>query len=192
VFCIGTFSGRALDAGIFKPVFILGILLQVVGIFTTSVCTKYWQLFLSQGVCMGIGNGLQFCPTVAILAHYFTKHRSVAIGIAASGTASGGMVFPAIVKAMLPTVGFGWTVRTIGFLNLAIGIMTVSVLKPRLPPRKSGPLVEWSAFKEIPYLLYLLGMFLNFWGLYFGFYYVSDRLRTLLVQLCSEYPAKSR
>jgi predicted MFS family arabinose efflux permease len=55
-----------------------------------------------------------------------------------------------------------------------VGLIAGSFLRPRLPPRKAGPLVEFSAFKELPYTLFLVASFLNFWGLFFGFYYVSD------------------
>lgn len=72
---------------------------------------RYWQLFLAQGVCTGIGNGLLFCPCLAVLSTYFSKKRSLAIGIAASGTATGGLIYPAIVQQLLHKVGFPWTVR---------------------------------------------------------------------------------
>lgn len=64
--------------------------------------------------------------------------------------------------------------RTIGFVSLAQGLLTIAVMRTRLPPRKAGPLVEWAALKEVTYVLYCLGMFLNFWGLYFAFYYVRS------------------
>lgn len=32
-------------------------------------------------------------------------------------------------------------------------------LKSRLPPRKTGALVDWASFKELPYLLFAIGMF---------------------------------
>lgn len=173
LFFIGTFSGRATDAGLFRPVFITGVFFQTLGIFMTSLSTKYWQLFLAQGICTGIGNGLQFCPTVSLLSTYFSKKRSLAIGIAASGSATGGLIYPAIASQLLSKVGFGWTMRTIGFVSLAQGLLTIAVMRTRLPPRKVGPLVEWAALKEVTYVLYCLGMFLNFWGLYFAFYYVG-------------------
>ncbi|KAG4222852.1 hypothetical protein PC116_g28674, partial [Phytophthora cactorum] len=56
-FFIGTFTGRFTDAGFFRPVTICGIVFMTLGIFTTSVATQYWQLILSQGLCMGIGSG---------------------------------------------------------------------------------------------------------------------------------------
>ena len=146
----------------------------------TSLSTRYWQLFLAQGVCTGLGNGLLFCPALALISTYFSTKRSLAIGIVASGTATGGVVFPVIVQQLLPKLGFAWTVRVVGFIMLAIQVVTFTFTKPRLPPRKSGPIVEWEAFKEPSYALFAIGMFLNFWGLYFAFYYVGSFGRDIL------------
>jgi len=172
LFFVGTFSGRATDAGYFRIVIAFGSLLQLLGVFMTSLSTRYWQLFLAQGLCTGLGNGLLFCPTLSLMSTYFTKKRSLAIGIAASGSATGGLVFPVIVQQLLPKIGFPWTVRVLGFVMFVLQAVTLTFLRTRLPPRKSGPLVEWGAFKELSYLLFSIGMFLNFWGLYFAFYYV--------------------
>lgn len=180
LFFIGTFSGRATDYGLFKLTFLVGSILQLVGVFMTSLSTKYWQLFLAQGVCTGLGNGLIFCPTLSLLSTYFTKKRSLAIGIAASGSATGGVVFPAIVQQLLPKIGFPWTVRVLGFVILALQAVALTFTKTRLPPRKTGPLVEWAAFKEVPYALFAIAMFLNFWGIYFAFYYVGSYGRDIL------------
>ncbi|KAL5332823.1 MFS monocarboxylate transporter [Aspergillus crustosus] len=180
LFFIGTFSGRATDAGYFKVTLTIGALIELFSIFMTSLCTKYWQLFLAQGVGQGIGCGLMFCPTVALTPTYFSKYRSVAIGIVASGSATGGLVFPAVVMRLLPQVGYGWTIRTLGFISLATLLPCLMFLRQRLPPRRSGPLVEWSAFKELPYSFFALGMFLNFWGLYIGFFYIGSFSRDII------------
>ena len=180
LFFIGTFSGRATDYGLFRATFLLGSIFQVVGVFMTSLCTKYWQLFLAQGICTGIGNGLIFCPVLALVSTYFSSKRSLAIGISAAGTASGGLVFPAIVRQLLPRVGFPWTVRVIGFVMLGVQCVTFAFLRTRLPPRKSGALVEWQAFREIPYTLFCIAMFLIFWGLYFAFYYIGSFGRNII------------
>ena len=142
LFAIGTFSGRATDAGYFRAVFVTGSLLQLLGIFMTSLCTEYWQLFLAQGVCTGIGNGLLFTPALACISTYFSKNRALALAIAASGNATGGMVFPAMVETLLPKIGFPWTMRALGFLMLSITSVTLALMKTRLPPRTSGPLLD--------------------------------------------------
>lgn len=180
LFFIGTFSGRATDYGLFRATFILGSFFQVLGVFMTSLCTEYWQLFLAQGICTGIGNGLIFCPVLALVSTYFSRNRSLAISICASGTASGGLVYPAIVQQLLPRIGFPWTMRVIGFVVLGIQCVTIALLKPRLPPRKSGPLVEWQAFRELPFSLFCIAMFLIFWSLYFAFYYIGSFGRDIL------------
>ena len=146
----------------------------------TSLSTKYWQLFLAQGICTGLGNGLIFCPALSLLSTYFSTKRSLAIGIAAAGSATGGVVFPAIVQQLLPKIGFPWTVRVVGFVMLGVQVVTLTFTKPRLPPRKTGPIAEWGAFKELSYALFAVGMFLNFWGIYFAFYFIGSFGRDIL------------
>lgn len=173
LFSIGTVSGRATDAGYFRITFAAGWILQIVGLFMTSLSKTYWQLFLAQGICTGIGNGLVFCPSLAILTTYFLKRRALAVGTAGSGAATGGVVYPLIAQHLLPKLGFGWTVRIMGFILLVTMIFPLILMRTRLPPRKTGSLVDLSAFKEVPYLLFAIGNSLCFLGLYFAIYYVS-------------------
>ncbi|KZF21754.1 putative MFS monocarboxylate transporter [Xylona heveae TC161] len=180
LFFVGTFSGRATDAGYYRHIFVFGTTLQLLGMFTTSLCTKYWQLFLAQGICTGIGDGLVFCPTIALLATYFSKNRALALGISACGTATGGMILPVVVQQLLPKIGFGWTVRVIAFIVLGTQMTAFAFTRTRLPPRKSGAWVEWGAFRELPYALFTLGMFLCFLGLYFAYYYVGSYGRDII------------
>ena len=55
----------------------------------TSLGTQYYQIVLAQGVCVGIGAGCLFVPSVAIVATYFTTKRALMIGIAAAGGSLG-------------------------------------------------------------------------------------------------------
>ncbi len=159
LFFIGTFTGRLTDAGYFRHLLAIGTVLQVIGIFTTAQGTQYWQIFLSQGVLMGLGNGCIFCPSLATLSTYFSKKRALAIGIAATGSATGGLVFPSIVRQLLPTLGFAWTMRVIGFVQVATLLVANIGLRTRLPPRRSGQIIEWSAFKDPEYSFYAAGSF---------------------------------
>ena len=157
LFFVGTFSGRATDYGLFRITFVTGSLFYLVGVFMTSLSTRYWQLFLAQGLCTGIGNGLMFCPCLALLSTYFTRHRAVAIAFAASGTSTGGTMYPLLVQHLLPKIGFSWTVRVLGFVMLTLQVVALAFLRTRLPPRKSGPIFEAAAFKELSYTLFAIG-----------------------------------
>lgn len=65
---MGVFTGRLLDAGFFVPTFFVGAVLQVLGLFLMSICTKYWQLMLTQGFLTGLGGGIFFTPALALVA----------------------------------------------------------------------------------------------------------------------------
>ncbi|KKA27276.1 hypothetical protein TD95_005210, partial [Thielaviopsis punctulata] len=185
LFFVGTFTGRIADAGYYRHLIVAGTAFQMVGVFTASAATQYWQLLLSQGICFGLGNGCLFCPTVATVSTYFSTHRVLAIGIAACGTATGGLVFPGIARTMLPHNGFAWTMRTMGFVQLATLCMAFFLVKPRIPPRKSAQIVEWAAFKELDYTFYAVGNFFCFLGLYFAFFYLSSFARQNITPVLS-------
>jgi hypothetical protein len=160
LFVLGGLTGHATDHGYFIHLYVLGSALQLLGIFAASAASgTFWQLMLSQGICLGLGNGCVFCPALAVLAPYWSKRRMIAIGIAACGSATGGLIFPSMVRQLLPSVGFGWTMRAIGFVQLGTMIVAGFCLKPRIPPRRGGKLVEWSAFKELDYTFYATGSF---------------------------------
>ncbi|OBR03367.1 Major facilitator superfamily transporter [Colletotrichum higginsianum IMI 349063] len=174
VFFIGTFSGRLTDAGYFRPVFVFGTVLTLLGLFMASLSTQYWQLFLSQGICVGLGAGCLFCPALAIVSTYFSKRKMLAIGICACGSATGGLVYPAMFQQLIPTLGYGWTMRALAFATMVCLVVSNLLARPRLPPYSTGPIVELAAFKELSYTLFAIGIFLVFWGVYFAFYYLSS------------------
>lgn len=159
LFFIGTFTGRLTDAGYFRALVTVGIVLLALGSFTTAQGTQYWQLFLSQGVVTGLGNGCIFCPCLAVLSTYFSSRRGLAIGIAACGSATGGLVYPSIVRQLLPRLGFAWTMRIIGFIQLATMVAASLGIVPRLQPRRGSKIVEWAAFRELQYTFYAAGTF---------------------------------
>ena len=180
-FVLGAFSGRLLDAGLFIPTLIVGGAMQLLGIFMMSLSTKYWQLMITQGIMTGIGGGIFFTPSMGLIGTYFSKKRALAIGITTTGNSAGGMIYPVLVQQLLPKIGFAWTARVLGFLNLGLLAVVLVLMRPRLPPRKSGPVIDLSAFKEPTYAFFVAGLFFVIWPIYYTFYYVSipNELHTL-------------
>lgn len=86
---VGVFAGWFLDAGYLQPLLLAGSFLEVFGMFMTSLCTKYWQVLLAQGICVGLGSGLLGLTSVAVIPLYFSKKRMIALGIAATGSSLG-------------------------------------------------------------------------------------------------------
>lgn len=176
-FFLAIFTGRALDAGLFRPVVIAGVIIQVLGWFLMSISTKYWQLFLTQGIMIGVGGGLYFCPSMGLLSTYFSTRRGIATGLATTGNAIGGIIFPVIVQQLIGKVGFAWTTRVIGFVILVLLVIVVAFSKPRLPPRKSGAIIDRTAIRDVPYLLFIFGVFVLMLGIYFVYYYIGSFAR---------------
>lgn len=48
----------------------------------------YYQLFLSQGIGMGLGSGIVYIPSLAVQAHHWQKHRAMALGVTLTGDLS--------------------------------------------------------------------------------------------------------
>lgn len=86
---IGVFSGSLFDLGYFKSMLCIGAFLGLLGIFTLSLSTQYYQIFLTQGICMGLGSGFLYMPGLALVGRSFTKHRSIALGIVSCGAPLG-------------------------------------------------------------------------------------------------------
>ncbi|KAK4189131.1 major facilitator superfamily domain-containing protein [Podospora australis] len=167
--------GRLLDAGYFYLDITIGIFLSVFGMMMTSLATSYYQILLAQGIAVGIGAGMAFIPSIQIVGTYFSTRRSTAMGLAATGSSIGGIVYPIALKQLIPKIGFPWAVRTMAFLMLGTFLISLSVMKPRagLPPRKSGPLINTAALKDPAFAMWLLAVFFTFIGLYIPFFYVE-------------------
>ncbi|EED23495.1 monocarboxylate transporter, putative [Talaromyces stipitatus ATCC 10500] len=171
---VGILCGRALDAGYFYVDIVLGVFLEVFGMMMVSICKEYWQLVLAQGLVVGIGTGMTFIPSVAIVGTYFSTHRSTALGLAATGSSVGGIIYPIVLRRLIVQIGFPWAVRTMAFIMLGTLLVSIVEMKPRLPPRKSGPLVNTEVLRDPIFVIWLIVVFFIFIGLYIPFYYVEQ------------------
>ncbi|KAK4177933.1 putative monocarboxylate transporter [Triangularia setosa] len=179
-FALCIFSGRLADAGYIKSTIIAGTFLVVFGTFMTSLCKEYWQIFLAQGLCTGLGLGIIFMPPLSVVNSYFKRKKALALAISAMGTGLGSVVFPAVIQYLIPKIGFPWAVRCAGFVALGISVVSVVLLRPVLKPRRTGPVFEWDALREGPYLLFTLGAFLFFWALFFGSFFINAFARNIV------------
>jgi MFS family permease len=159
--------------GYFRSLIVSGSFLVVFGHMMLSLCTVYWQVLLAQAFCIGIGMGLLFIPSVAILSTYFTTHLALATGIAASGSSLGGVLYPIILHRLLPQVGYPWAVRSIGFIALATLLLPNFCMKVRVLPATRRKMIDTTAFKSLPFMLFCFGVLITFIGLYQPFFFIQ-------------------
>lgn len=170
---VGVATGPLYDAGYFRHLLLAGSFLLVFGQMMVSLCHAYWQVLLAQAFCIGVGTGCLFIPSVAILSTYFSTKIGLAIGIAASGSSLGGVIYPIVFHNLIDKIGFGWTTRVLAFLVMATMIVPNVCMRVRVLPAAKRALFDPHAFKIRAYSLQIAGFFLGFMGLYMPFFYAQ-------------------
>ncbi|EME47970.1 hypothetical protein DOTSEDRAFT_86328 [Dothistroma septosporum NZE10] len=140
------------------------------------------MLFLAQGVCVGLGSGQVFIVALAVIPQWFEKLRAVATGLAAAGSAMGGIIYPGVCHQSERVIGFPWAVRVLGLIALFCILVSLSVAKLRALPPPEPKIVDFTRVKEILLTLFcllsLLGamaeMLTVSWGLYIPYFFISQ------------------
>ncbi|KAJ5788452.1 hypothetical protein N7457_003442 [Penicillium paradoxum] len=184
----GLLSGPLFDLGYNQSMLIIGSLVSVLGMMMLSLADKYYSIFLSQGVCMGLGFGLLYVPGIALVSRSFTKRRAIALGAATSGAPAGGIIYTIIFNELISKVGFPWTTRVIAFVMLALFITgAILLLGPEIGKRTAKventqrrSLIDTRAFKDLPFWSFAVGNFFLYLGYITPFYYIPTYAQTKL------------
>ncbi|KAM3084419.1 hypothetical protein ACMFMG_001476 [Clarireedia jacksonii] len=171
---VGVITGPLFDAGRLRLLLFTGTLLVVLGLMMTSISKTYWEVLLAQAICMGIGLGCLFVPSVAIVSTYFSTKKAFAMGIAASGSSLGGVIYPIVFHNLQPSIGFGWATRVLGFIALTTLTVSLTTMRMRVQPAHKRSLIDITAFHSPPFWLFTFGLFFGFMGLYVPFFYVQS------------------
>ena len=140
----------------------------------TVFSTEYYQIVLAQGVCSPLGAAMIFYPAMSSVGTWFHKRRALALGIMASGSSLGGVIFPIMVEHLNRRVGFAWSMRAAAFLILGLMVYANLTVKSRLPPTPR----PWSVkefvqpLKEPPFFLIVAASFLFFFGMFLPFNFI--------------------
>ncbi|PPQ75778.1 hypothetical protein CVT24_002639 [Panaeolus cyanescens] len=198
-FAMGVISGKLFDAGYFHALEITGSIIFVFSLFMLSLAQpqKYYQIFLSQAVGLGIGLGLTFVPAASIAVHHFKRRKALATGVALSGSSLGAVVFPILIKWVFPsankvsgrladhyihfgsnlikTHSFGTTVRASGYLVLGflvIGNLLVRSAYENVQSKGPKPDIK-RFFVDPPYMWTVLAALISTFGFYFPLIYLQ-------------------
>ncbi|KAI2787987.1 hypothetical protein POX_f08370 [Penicillium oxalicum] len=182
----GLISGPLFDMGFFWSMMISGTLLSVLGFMMLSLSKEYYAIFLSQGITIGLGFGLLYVPTIALISRRFSRNRAVALGVATSGAPAGGIIYTVIFNQLIARVGFGWTVRVMAFVMLAFFILAALflTLEPSVENDQSTDkprrLFDARAMKDLPFWIFSIANFLIYLGYITPYYYIPTYAQTQL------------
>ncbi|KAM6537994.1 hypothetical protein FALCPG4_003885 [Fusarium falciforme] len=165
---MGPVIGKLYDTYGPRHLIFVGTLFHVFGVMMASISTQYYQILLSQGVCSALGVSAIFQPALSTIHAWFDKNRGAAFGILSTGSSMGGVIFPIMVSRMIREVGFGWAMRTCGFLILGLLIianLTIKALHPPHPQNMSKAQMV-KPLREPEFVLVILGFFFFTFGMY--------------------------
>ncbi|KAK1494933.1 riboflavin transporter MCH5 [Colletotrichum abscissum] len=163
---LGIQAGPLID--VYGPKFLgpLATGLLVLMFFVLAECAKIWQFILCLGVLGGIGNAIATTVGIAVIGKLFNRRKGLALGIALSGSSTGGMIFPLVLRQIFPLWGWAWSMRAVGFLTVLILSSGIACLLPferlhamiasdRVSTQRSRKraVMGFSAFHSLPFSL---------------------------------------
>ncbi|OBR08756.1 major facilitator superfamily transporter [Colletotrichum higginsianum IMI 349063] len=152
-----------------------GTVCLVLGVMLLSICTLYWHFMLAFGILCGLGSSLVFTPSIAAVGHWFKRRRGFATGMASTGGSIGGIVFPLMMQSLFPRIGWGWTIRAVGFICLLLCGASNFLIRSRLPPaRNASPHPDPRIFRSAAFSLTTAGIFLMEFALFIPLTYISS------------------
>jgi len=135
----GIVMGYVLDRYGFGIPALVGTLMVGAGAILVSYIDSAWQLYLIYGFMFGLsGQGSLAAPALANIGRWYDQRRGMAVGIASSGQALAGIVWPPVLGAVLLAVG--WRDMFFWFGVFAICTMLpICIIVRKKPPAYVPP-----------------------------------------------------
>ncbi|CAO2650312.1 Nn.00g016040.m01.CDS01 [Neocucurbitaria sp. VM-36] len=136
-----------------RTTLLIGVVLEAASFIGASFATHIWHLFLSQGICFGWGMGFLFVGSVGISAQWFTTHRSLANGVAATGSGLGGLTYSLAAQAMIKNIGLPWAFRILAIIAFVVNTTCALLIRDRNKQIGSSMLsFDYTLFKKLEFL----------------------------------------
>ena len=129
------FIGHKLDKmSLLWPV-IVGYLLYCGGLGLLSIASAYWQIIVIYATFFAVGQIL-FGTFVSqmLINRWFTKDRGLALGISATGTSLGGILFPVLIAEALSTFSLSAVFQSLALFAVVVLIPINFVVLRVHPP----------------------------------------------------------
>lgn len=116
-----------------------GAVLVGLGLGLASLATTPGELMAAFGACLGLGVGLVYVPTMAVVQRWFVRRRTQALGLALCGIALGALVVPLLAAQLQQALGWQVAMRLLGLGIVVLGVLAAAVLVERPSDIGAGP-----------------------------------------------------
>ncbi|KAF9476887.1 MFS general substrate transporter [Pholiota conissans] len=179
-FGLGTLAGRLYDYGYCRHVLLAGSLVFTISFFMISLTQpqRYYQVFLSQGLGLGIGYALVYIPTMTVVSHHFRKRKALGMGILVAGGPLGSVIFSIMLNQLVHHgPGFRWAVRAVGFVVagcFGLGNALIAIPPPSAASTHSNASTSIKViWTDLPFILTLISGFVAQLGTFFPIFYIQ-------------------
>ena len=142
-FVMGVGGGMLADRFGPRVTCVSGMVLIATGLLGTSLSGSMGAVYLSYGVCIGLGIALVYTPAIGCVQPWFTRRRGLASGIASAGIGAGTLVVPLVASALIATLPWRDAMRLMALGVLVLGAGCAWLM--RRAPVASAPLAGASA-----------------------------------------------
>ncbi|KAF1960694.1 MFS general substrate transporter [Byssothecium circinans] len=137
-----------------------------------------WQIFLIQGVLLGISIAFGTQPALVIVGHHFIRRRALVMGIVAAAGSVGGVCFPLIfaLLSMNNAIGYEWSLRVVALIIAVcytIALLVSDTKAPNNPTKSLRRLFDFKGFLDRRYSVLVAGAFLAMLGQFVPYYYIG-------------------
>ncbi|KAI7861641.1 major facilitator superfamily domain-containing protein [Spinellus fusiger] len=153
----------------------IGSFLLSLGIILSGSTNKVWQLYLTQGFMFGLGDCIVYMCIASVIPRWFTTKRAFAMGITSAGTGIGGLAFSPLTSFLIQKHGVSWTYRILGLLAFGISIISICLIRTRLPPshakKPHRSLINLDMFKNPDLMIWSVGSSISLMGYYTSIFF---------------------
>ncbi|CCK72002.1 MCT family MFS transporter KNAG_0I02165 [Huiozyma naganishii CBS 8797] len=122
-----------------KLTMLIGTVIMLAGYLWASFATHLWELYLTQGVMIGISMALVSMPPAACLPGWFLKKRAVSMGLSLLGTGIGGVTFGLAANKMISDYGdTRWCYRMLAITCTGVSLIAIVLVRERIPIKPTG------------------------------------------------------
>ncbi|EMR08291.1 hypothetical protein PNEG_03136 [Pneumocystis murina B123] len=179
IILVSLLIGPVYDRGYTRPLIIFGSFLIIFGMIMMSISKKYYQFFIYEALCIGIGSGCIFIPSLGIITRYFDKKLSLAAGLITSGASVGGLIFPILFEFLIHKIGFTWTIRVFALVSFILIIISIIITEVYTFSNRSPYLFNFSSLKDYTFMIFNISAFFIFTGIYFPYFYLPMYAKAL-------------
>ncbi|KAL6302053.1 hypothetical protein BKA93DRAFT_818670 [Sparassis latifolia] len=176
LFSVGLPAGKLFDSGYFHATTVFGTVFYVFSIFMLSLA-DFLKCYSSSLRVSAWASAVGYSSAFSIQAHRWKRRHSLAMGIVATGSGFGGIIYPIMLNQLFHiAVGFAWGVRAAAFPTPGLLIIANCVMTTCLPTAKASglsPKPEFlMIFTDVAHVLPHRN-FLVLWGVFFPYLYIQ-------------------